>query len=353
VLKNTDYRSGNRLDWLSRGIKYFKNQDEDLGHIYKAINSFVLFLNPPDHMPIRTMVIKTWDDREVHQQISDTADELLKKLSRPFDLMKDYAQQLPAIVISRIMGIPMEDYMHLRTLGVEMIRSLDLYHTWRQLVELNQTSRKFVEYFAKLVVAKRNRPGDGMIGRLIVANEKEKLLTDEQLISVLIFLFIAGEETTASSIGTGLHNIIRDPLAYGQLRKNPELLKSTATDELFRFDPPVQLLGRITKADCFIGGVSIPAESALTLVLGSANRDDTQFENAATLNLCRSPNQHLAFGYGTHFCLGEWLGKLQTQIAIERFVMKYENIHIPEQDLEWNRNLSVRGMKSLIVNARS
>lgn len=351
VLKGSDYRSGNRLEWLSRGIEYFRNQDEDLGNIYKAINSFILFLNAPDHLPIRNMVVRTWDDREVHNMIEDTATELLGGLSGSFDVIQNYAQLLPAIVISRIMGIPVDDYQHLRKLGVNMIRSLDLYHSWKDLVELNKTSEAFVKYFAYLLEVKRKHPDQGIVSRLLAANQREKILREEQLISVLIFLFIAGEETTASSIGTGLSNLIRHPAVYHHVRKNPAVMETTGTDELFRFDAPVQLLGRITRSESVIGGVDIPANSALTLVLGSANRDEDQFHDAATMDIGRSPNPHVAFGYGTHFCLGEWLGKLQTRIAIGRFVAKFEKAGIPEQKVEWNKNLSVRSMKSLIVNA--
>lgn len=353
VLKSTDYRSGNRLEWLSRGIEYFKNQDEDLGNIYKAINTFLLFLNAPDHLPVRNMVMKTWDDREVRAMIEATAEELLKDRKGSFDLVQDYAQLLPAIVISRIMGIPMEDYRHLRNLGGTMMRSLNLYHSWKELVELNETSGAFVKYFAELIEAKRKHPDQGIVSRLLVANEREKLLRQEQLVSVLIFLFIAGEETTASTIGTGLYNLIRHNQAYNQLRTHPELMGTTGTDEILRFDGPVQLLGRIAKTESVIGGVTIPANSALTLVLGSANRDDAQFEDADTLDLGRSPNQHVAFGYGTHFCLGEWLGKMQTKIAVERFIAKFEKASVPDQQIEWNKNLSVRAMKSLIVNTSS
>ncbi|HZY78338.1 MAG TPA: cytochrome P450 [Cyclobacteriaceae bacterium] len=341
ILKNTDYRTGNRLEWLSRGITYFKNRDEDFTDIYKAINSFILFLNAPDHGPIRNMVVKAWSDREVHEMITTTADEILKDLNGTFDLVNDYARELPAIVIARIMGIPMNDYRYLQKLGVSMISSLNLYHSWKDFVELNEASALFVKYFAELLDAKQKNPDRGLVSRLLAANEKEKLLRQEQLISVLIFLFVAGEETTGASIGTSLRNIIQHDIKY-----------NGNVDELFRFDPVVQILGRITKTDSIVNGVNIPANSALTLVVGSANRDESQFPNPDIIDVNRSAGQHLSFGYGTHFCLGEWLGKLQTQIAIERFFIAFKDITIPDQNIEWNTNLSVRVMKSLIVNAK-
>lgn len=347
ILKSSDFRSGNRLEWLARGIEYFKNHDEDLSNIYRAVNSFILFLNPPDHTAIRNFVAKTWDDREVESMITEVVNEHLNKLSGTIDLVKDYAQPIPARVICRIMGIPTEEFEHLRLLGIKMVRSLDLYHSWKDLVELNDTSASFVKFFEELI---RKKPTQGLLGKLVTANEREKLLTEEQLISIAVFLFIAGEETTANSIGSAIRTFASNVEAYRQLRKDNALLRTTGLEEFFRFDGPVHLLGRIAKKDMTIGGTTIPVNSPVTLALAAANRDEAQFSNATAIDIHRAPNQHLAFGYGTHFCMGEWLGKLQTRIATERFMAKFEDVNIPKQNIPWMRNIAVRGMASLIIN---
>src|ERR1051325_6563671 len=147
VLKSSDYRSGNRLEWLSLSIEYFRNRDEDLGNIYKAVNSFVLFMNPPDHTAIRNFVMKTWNDREIEAMIEDVVEKQLRKLHGTFDVVKDFAQPVPAMVICEILGIPIEDFEYLRLLGGKMVRSLDLYHSMKDLVELNEASGQFVNYF--------------------------------------------------------------------------------------------------------------------------------------------------------------------------------------------------------------
>jgi len=352
ILKSSDFRSGNRLEWLSRSIEYFKNHDEDLGNIYRAVNSFILFLNQPDHIAIRNFVSKTWDDRDVENMINEVVHGHLEHLSGSFDAVKDFAQPVPAIVICRIMGIPQEEFEYLRALGIKMVRSLDLYQSWKDLVELNETSKAFVKYFEELITGKKNRPGNGLLSKLLTANERDKVLREEQMISIAIFLFIAGEETTANSIGTALYNFMQRPAIYQSIRKDPTVLQTTGIDEFFRFDGPVHLLGRIAKTDTAVAGINIPANSPITLVLASANRDDEYFPNANELDLTRSPNQHLGFGYGTHFCLGEWLGKLQTRIAIEKFVSKFPEPRVETQEISWVRNLAVRGMTSLIVNTK-
>lgn len=348
ILKSADYRSGNRLEWLTLGIEYFKNRDEDLGNIYKAINSFVLFMNPPDHTVIRNFVMKTWDDREVEGMIERVVETQLQKLTGTFDVVKDFAQPVPAMVICEVLGIPMDEFEYLRSLGVKMIRALDLYHSMKDLVELNEASGDFVKYFGEFI---RRGPRKGLLGKLVSANEREKLLNEEQMISVAIFLFIAGEETTANSISSALHAFIKTN-TYRQLRENHQLLRTTALEEFFRYDGPVHLLGRISKKETLIGNTTIPINSPLTLVIASANRDETEFPNAGSLDISRTPNQHLAFGYGTHFCMGEWLGKLQTRIALEKFISKFSDVRIEPQNITWMKNIAVRGITSLIVNAK-
>jgi pimeloyl-[acyl-carrier protein] synthase len=349
ILKSSDFRSGNRLEWLSLGIEYFKNREEDLANIYKAINAFILFMNPPDHTTIRNFVMKTWDNREIEGMIERVVDGQLRKLTGTFDVVKDFAQPVPAIVISDILGVPLDEFEYLRALGVKMVRALDLYHSMKDLVALNEASGQFVKYFAEFI---RKKPTKGLLGKLVSANEREKILRDEQMISVAIFLFIAGEETTANSIGTALHDFITTKNVYQQLRKDPGLLHTTGLEEFFRYNGPVHLLGRISKKETTIETTTIPVNSPLTLVVAAANRDEAEFPNANTLDLNRSPNQHLAFGYGTHFCMGEWLGKLQTRIALEKFISKFSDVKVEPQNITWLKNIAVRGMTSLIVTVK-
>jgi cytochrome P450 len=347
VLKSQSFRSGNRQEWLTRGIEYFKNQDEDLQHIAAAINSFILFLNPPDHALIRSFVTKSWNNREVDQLIERNIIQLLDKIdAKEFDLVKDFAKPFPVLVISEIMGIPSDDYLHLKDLAATMQRSLDLYHTYKELVELNECSRKFVDYFRGLIKLKLEKPDDSLTSKLLKNNAIG--LEEKHLISICIFIFVASEETTANSIGTGFLNLIRNPKQFEFLRKNPEQIQP-AVEELFRYDSPVQLLGRVAKTTVELGGKVIPEGAALTLVLGSANRDPNQFPSPNELQLTRTPNHHIAFGSGMHYCLGDWLGRVQAQKAINLFIKRFPTLSLVDQELRWNKNLSVRGLQSLLV----
>lgn len=348
VLKSPDFRSGNRLEWLSRGIKYLGNSEQDFQSIHDAINTFLLFLNPPDHQIIRSYVMKAWDNRLVENTITAHVTRQLDAIKeQSFDVMEEFGQPVPVFVIADIMGIPAEDYRKLRELGVQMHRSLDLYHSYKDLVTLNEASKQFVAYFRDAINRKTIHPDEGLISKL-VHSPSRGVLEEKHLISLLIFLFTASEETTANGIGTGLLHLIRHPEIYAALRQHPEKI-SSIVDELLRYDAPVQLLGRIAKKNIEVGGKSIPANANLTLLLGSANRDPNQFKEADQLIPGRTPNPHLSFSTGIHFCLGDWLGKLQMQIALREFVRRFPNIRLATSTLSWKKNLAIRGLKSLPV----
>lgn len=348
VLKNTTVRVGNRKEWFAKGVTYFTNEEDDLRHIHAAIDSFVLFLNPPAHTRIRNFVNKTWTSREVADIVTQNIDYLLHQIkSNEFDLVKDFAQPLPILTISRILGIPYADYDYLKELGVKMIRSLDLYHNYRDLVQLSGAARDFVEYFTRQIKDKSAKPDEGLISKMIQANTDQQL-TEAELISVCIFLFIAGEETTAGSISTGMLHLLHHPYHIEYLRQHRETLPA-AVEELFRYDSPAQLLGRITTEDITVSGVTIPKDSSLILVVAAANRDPQVFDHPDELNFERPTNRHLTFGTGIHFCLGDWLGRLEVKMSIEALLKAYPNLRVAKQPLSWRKNVAVRSLEQLII----
>ncbi|MBS1544457.1 MAG: cytochrome P450 [Bacteroidetes bacterium] len=348
VLRNPAFRTGNRLEWLGRGIQYL-NRDEDLKFIHEAINTFFLFLNPPEHTTIRNYVVKNLAEFQVANLIDRVVTDQLRQLKdNEFDLVTDYAQPLPVLVISEIMGLPTSDCKHLRSLGVRMHRSLDLYHSYKDLVNLNDASRSFIEYFQRHIRRKTDHPDESLISKLI--RNRPATISEAHLISICIFLFIASEETTSSAIGTGLFHLIQNPQHYTLLRSRPTIAE-IAVQEFLRYDAPVQIVGRIATSDSLLGGIEIPAGASLTLLLASGNRDGAFFKDPDELNLERVPNYHLSFSAGSHRCLGDWLGILQMQKAIVSFVQKFPSVELLSETPDWNKNLAVRGLRTLRVRA--
>jgi cytochrome P450 len=251
------------------------------------------------------------------------------------------------LTISGILGVPVTDYQHLMQLGVAMTKTLDLYVSMKDLVMMNEAARGFIDYFREQVKLKHDKPDQGLLSKLIQKNRKENIgLSEEELISIGIFLFTAGEETSAGLISTSLLQLASHPEQLQLLRQNPEGIDS-AIDEVLRYDSVVQLLGRIASEDVVVGNKLIKAGSTVTLVIASGNRDEDAFQQADEFNISRKPNRHLSFGSGVHYCLGDWLGRRQSQLAVNAFLKCYPAISLPDQQLTWYKNIAVRRLDAL------
>ncbi|HMQ01094.1 MAG TPA: cytochrome P450, partial [Cyclobacteriaceae bacterium] len=349
VLKDPTCKVGNRLEWIKKGVEYFQNKDEDLSAIYQAINNFVLFLNPPEHQAIKQFVRQAWKYKDVEEIIENNIHELIRsfKAKQQINLVDDYAQALPILTISKILGIDASDYHFLKSNGIAMIKALDLYVSHKDLVQMNEAAKAFISFFRKVIRQKEKKPGNDLITSIIQLNRQNTLqLSEEALISICIFLFIAGEETTASLIATGIFNLLKHPEIYQSLSLQPELRKKII-EELLRYDPPVQLLGRISTTEMIIGDKKILPEDTLTLVIAAANRDPDIFEQPDEFIINRQFGRHITFGSGIHYCLGDWLGRMQGEMAISIFCKTFPMAQLIDTIPEWNNNLAIKSLKKL------
>lgn len=346
ILRSNDFLAGNRFSWLKKGIHYFKYKDLDFSNIENAMTGFLLFINPPNHTRIRKFIQQVWNTREVEGIIKTNLDTLLPSTSDSFDLIKDLGKPLPAMTIGKILGLPEDDYTYLKEQGSVMIKALDLYISFKDIVRINEAAGNFITYFKKVIAEKEQNPDDGIISRLIRLNQQEHVLDGDELISSCILLFIAGEETSVSLMGTGLYNLISRPDDLTLLRNNPEKIPA-AIEELLRYDAPVQIVGRVAGKDCQVGGKTIKQGDTLTICLGSANRDPEVFERADEFVMDRNPNKHLGFGAGAHYCLGDWLARIQTQMMLTALLGRYKTIELLNPIPQWNNNLAIRCLTEL------
>lgn len=347
ILRDPKFIVGNRLNWLKKGISYFHGKTLDFASIQEVMDGFILFLNPPDHTRIRKFVSQVWNNREVSAIIQTNIRQLLQQTDdNSFDLIRDFSRPLPAMTISKILGLPNGDHTILKDLGTQMIKSLDLYITLRDLRKINEAASEFLIYFKDIIKEKRRKEDDGLISKLLRTNDQQGPLTESELLSTCILLFIAGEETSLGLTGTGIMNLIGHAAASEKLRQDPTLT-SYAVEELIRYDAPVQIVGRIAGVSTIIDGKEINEGDTLTLCIGSANRDKHIFEQPDELKIHRMPNKHLGFGAGAHFCLGDWLARVQTQLAIDAVLKTFSTLEITDTELKWNENLSIRSLDTL------
>jgi cytochrome P450 PksS len=211
-----------------------------------------------------------------------------------------------------------------------------------------------MEYFRRLIAERRAQPRDDMISELARAEQNGDRLTEDEMISTIFLLLVAGHETTVNLIASGMLALLQHPDQLVCLRENPALLES-AVEELLRYANPVEhATPRYVTEDIDVRGQRIPQGSIAWLALASANRDESVFPHADQLDITRTPNKHLAFGMGIHYCLGAPLARLEGKIAIGTLIERFPRIQLavsPSQ-LEWRNAVSVRGLKTLPVFLR-
>lgn len=348
LFDDTTFRVGNRYEWISRQVVYLENKEENLTAIVEAMNSFLVQMNGADHAMIRSLVVDAWDNHEVEYMIRENIDELLNSIrGNRFDLIKDFASPLPVMTMARIMGMPKEDYRKLKAISADLLLCLDMYTSFKALVKINSAATEFISYIQKYLEFRMKNRGPDLVSKIIqLAQERSIELEERQLISICIFLFMAGEETTINLIGTGFYNCSNLNLPSGSIFTSDAL--DAVLNEALRYDSPVQLVGRVANHDTVINGTPIPKESTLTLSLGAANRDPAIFPTPSQFDITRNPKNHLAFGAGTHFCLGSWLAKIQWKLALTQLYSHFPTISV-DGTPTWSPMLSIRGLASLPV----
>ena len=286
--------------------------------IFKPLESNMLDLDQPDHTRLRGLVHQAFTPRlidNMRDRVQALTDELLDQAESRgrMDLIHDYALPLPATIIAEILGVPARDRHRFHRWSNALLTAQP--STWGKL-RLIPHVVAFMRYIRTLSKMRRAEPRDDLVTALVQAHESDDRLSENELISMIVLLLVAGHETTVNLIGNGILALLARPDVLGRLRDNPALLKN-AVEELLRFDSPVQFATeRFTREAVTLAGMTIPPGELVFAVLGSANRDERQFERPDVLDIEREPNRHLAFGQGVHFCLGASLARLEGQIAI-------------------------------------
>ncbi len=208
---------------------------------------------------------------------------------------------------------------------------------------------EFIGYFNGLIEERRGSPRNDVLSALIAAEDEGDRLSHDELLINLILLLIAGHETTANLIGNGTLALCEDPAARDQFVADLDGLARTAVDEFLRYDSPVQFTARTAKVDVDIHGVTLEKGRQALVMLAGANRDPDAFEMPDQLNLTRTPNNHLAFSNGIHFCLGAMLARMEGQEAFPALLKKFPNLARVNDELVYRPNMTLRGLAELQV----
>ena len=316
-----------------------------------------LFLDPPDHTRLRRLVSKAFAPKVVKALEPDIAalvDSLLDDVAaaRRFEVINDLAYPLPVAVICRLLGVPIEDEPKFSRASALLAAGLDPVITFTG--EAPDSQDDMFEagfwlrgYLRELIERRRSEPGEDLISALIHVEESGDQLTAEEIIATCNLLLIAGHETTVNLIANATLAMLRNPAQWSALSADPTRV-SAVVEETLRYDPPVQLMGRIAADDMTIGGTDVPKGDVMMLLLAAAHHDPAAFDRPDQFDPDREPIRHLGFGKGPHFCLGAPLARLEASVALSTVTARFPAARLADEP-RYKSNLTLRGMAALEV----
>ncbi len=312
--------------------------------LFEHHTSSLVFNDPPLHTRVRRSIMGALTRRAIEQMapgLTLLVDRLLEAIAAQGggDLIEDFASAIPVDIIGNLLHVPQADRAPLRAWSLAILGALEPALTPEQEALGQRSVREFLDYLRQLVAARRRQPGDpehDVLTRLIQGDGGEPL-SEAELLHNCIFLLNAGHETTTNLIGNALLCLQEWPAqraqlmadlgaARGEAARNAVL--DLAVDEFLRFESSNQLGNRRARSHCEVGGVALPAGTLLTLCIGAANRDPAHCADPERLDLRRSGNKHLAFGFGPHQCAGLSLARLEGRVAIGRFLQRFPDYRL-------------------------
>ncbi|MDB5703762.1 MAG: cytochrome [Sphingomonas bacterium] len=325
-----------------------------LGPVADVMARQMLFLDAPAHTRLRKLCMSAFTPRRVEAMeatVQSIANRLIDE-SAPrgeMELIADFAEPFPAVVTAGLLGVPLEDHRVLKAWSATFAEMLgNFQHNPDRIRDVLKCVADMTGYFRDAIREQEKNPRDGLIRSLMDAEVDGERLDEDEVIANTIVTMVGGQETTTNLIGNGLLTLIRQPDKLHQLRDNPEII-GTAVEELLRFETPSQHTARICPEDTMMGGKLIRKGEAVMAVMAAGNRDPDRFPDPDTLDLTRTDNRHLAFGWAAHFCFGAALARMEARIAFTALLGRLDDIRVATDRLEWRTNSGLRGLKALPI----
>jgi cytochrome P450 len=328
-----------------------------LNPIARVMVKQMLFMDAPAHTRLRSLAATAFSPRRVEvlrihiQEIADRLiDKILYKERSELDMIREFAEPLPAIVTAEMLGVPVADHVQLKDWSADFAEMLgNFQHNPNRVMRVRRSLEEMLEYFRSTISDLRKKPRPGLINSLLTAEVKGDRLSDEEVIANSILTMVGGQETTTNLIGNGIVTLLRNPDEAERLRRDPSII-GVAVEELLRYESPSQYTGRLAPEDIEIGGKKISKRQAVLAVMGAANRDPERFPDPDRLDLTRKDNRHVAFGWAAHFCFGAPLARIEGQIAFATVLERLHDMRLESGPLVWRENLGLRGLTALPVS---
>jgi cytochrome P450 len=316
----------------------------------------LLFVDPPQHTRVRGLVAQAFTPRRIEAlrpRVETSIATILDRIqdAPAFDVLEEIGWPVPITAVTDLLGVPPTDQaqLHAWTHAIAAVDELPL--DFAVLPAAGVAADEFLAYAGELVDARRRDTGDDLISDLIAVEEDGEHLTRDELLSMIVLILLAGHDTTAGLISTGLWLLLSHPDAATEVRTDPGAVDN-AVEEVPRYLGPLQVAsggGRWPDRPVTVDGTTIDPGTPVRLLLGSANRDPDQYQDPDRFDIHRSPVRHLAFGRGLHVCLGAALGRLEAQVVLSAVLRRFPGLALVDDGPTWRPSFVVRQLATLPV----
>ncbi|HZS49447.1 MAG TPA: cytochrome P450 [Bryobacterales bacterium] len=326
----------------------------ELNPVAEVLVRQMIFMDPPNHTRLRALAAAAFTPARaeaIRLHIQEITDELIDRVIEKgrMDVIADFADLLPATVTAELMGVPVSDRDQLKTWSKDFSEMLgNFQHNPGRAALMLATVEKMTAYFRERMREQVRHPREGVVHALMSAEIESDRLSEEEIIANCIITMTGGQETTTNLIGNGLLALLQNPKELARLQADPALLPA-AVEELLRYESPIQHTARLAPADAELGGKMIRKRDAVIAVIGAANHDPERFPDPDRLNITRTDNRHLAFGWAGHYCFGAPLARVEGQIAFSTVFRRLRNLRLDPVPLAWRHNMVFRGLERLPI----
>jgi cytochrome P450 len=318
--------------------------------IVNPVQDSFLMMNPPNHTRLRKLVQPFFTPRALKdrtESIQKIVTDYLDRLDDRFDVVGEFAAQVPIQVIADLLGVPDSDKEIFARWGSSLAETLDGVWSYKQLKNLHGTLIEYNDYIDGLMDERRRNPQDDIVSHLVTQHAD---LTREDLVATTGLLLFAGFETTVNLIGNGVLKAFENPHTVAPLAQSPEYAEGFV-EEVLRLDPPVQYTIRWPKERLELAGVSLPKGMPVMLMLAAANRDPRVFKDPSKFDPTRSnAREHLSFSAGIHYCIGAGLSRIEGALALHELFKRFPNL-APDGPVARRKSKLIRGALRLPVRA--
>ncbi|MEE9607239.1 MAG: cytochrome P450 [Myxococcota bacterium] len=345
------------LKHVSRDPKLFSswlggtNIEDRPPDLLARMRVIMLNMDPPQHVKFRRIVQRGFTPRmveDMRHHVRELARAIVDRVAEKgeCDFVQDLAAELPLQVICEMMGVPQQDRFKIFELSNRLIGFDDPEYSTSEEQGMIASAEMFA-YANQLAAERKANPGDDLVSRLINAEVDDESLTELEFSSFFLLLAVAGNETTRTVTSWGMHALMENPEQRERLVRDPSLIPS-AVEEILRYAPAVHYFRRTATRDTELRGQQIKQGDKLTIWYPSANRDEEVFENPNAFDVARSPNEHVAFGIGEHFCLGANLARMELQEIFREIVTRLPDMELAAPPRRMRSNF-INGCKEMRV----